>query len=142
VTEDEEDLLAWPGDPAASPLAGRWMYYDRNGVPITSTLRHGRMMQDLEYRRIALDVIGTARVSTVWLGIDHNFGMHGPPIIFETMVFDMPDGWTASGDIAGVWEDRGCWRYATEEEARAGHEAVCAELRVFSLAQEENDVKY
>lgn len=27
-------------------------------------------------------------VSTVWLGLDHNFGRSGPPLIFETMAFN------------------------------------------------------
>ena len=37
-------------------------------------------------------------VSTVFLGLDHNFGGEGPPILWETMVFknsddpDAPDG--------------------------------------------------
>jgi len=50
-------------------------------------------------------------VSTVWLGINHNYGENSEvhPIIFESMVFDK-DG----KDIAQ-------YRYETEEEAFAGH---------------------
>jgi hypothetical protein len=114
-------------DPAATPgMFGRWMFYDRNGVPIKSTREWGRLREDESYYRIASDTIGETWVSTVWLGIDMGF-RGGTPIIFETMVFDAPDS----------WEDAGCWRYATEEEARAGHEAVCAELRVLSLIEHE-----
>lgn len=50
-------------------------------------------------------------VSTVFLGIDHNFGAYGPPIVFETMVCR-----------DGVWEEQ--QRYATWDEAEAGHEAM------------------
>ena len=37
--------------------------------------------------RVAEDMIGTVRVSTVFLGIDHNHFGQGPPLLFETMVF-------------------------------------------------------
>jgi hypothetical protein len=49
-------------------------------------------------------------VSTVWLGLDHNHSMEGPPLIFETMVTNP----------AGEWEDYQ-ERYSTEEEAMEGH---------------------
>ncbi len=55
-------------------------------------------------------------VSTVYLVLDHSFG-YGPPMIFETMVFDdltfSPSGY----DIA-------CERYSTIAEARRGHEEM------------------
>lgn len=37
-------------------------------------------------RHIGNDHIGDVRVSTVFLGIDHNFG-DGEPLLFETMIF-------------------------------------------------------
>lgn len=46
-------------------------------------------------------------VSTVFLGLDHQFG-EGPPLIFETMVFGGP---------LDQYEER----YSTWEEAEAGH---------------------
>lgn len=40
--------------------------------------------------------IGTIRVSTIFLGIDHSFsyaiGGDDRPVLFETMIFGMPDG--------------------------------------------------
>jgi hypothetical protein len=58
--------------------------------------------------QIARTVIGTAVVSTVFLGLDHNFGI-GPPILFETMIFDKrrPRDYME--------------RYSTIEEAQRGH---------------------
>ncbi len=35
---------------------------------------------------MAEDHVGEAWISTLWLGINHNYG-DGPPLIFETMVF-------------------------------------------------------
>lgn len=63
--------------------------------------------------RIGSDYVGDAWVTTVWLGIDHNWGL-GPPLIFETMVFDDNEN------------DEYCRRYATREQALAGHNAVVA----------------
>jgi hypothetical protein len=51
------------------------------------------------------------RVSTVFLGIDHQFGK-GPPILFETMAF------------LSTGESIDCVRYATWEDAEIGHKAM------------------
>jgi hypothetical protein len=40
-------------------------------------------------RTVAYDAVGTGRVSTVFLGIDHSFG-RGAPLLWETMIFDVP----------------------------------------------------
>jgi hypothetical protein len=77
-----------------------------------------------EWRRIALHKRNGVRVSTVFLGIDHNFGLEGPPIVFETMVF-IDD---AEDDERG--NDYGQWRYSTYDEALLGHIRVCN--RVFA----------
>jgi hypothetical protein len=85
-------------------------YYDRNGNPMTME-EWARTFEDFEdYRRVRFtEIPSVARVSTVWLGLDHRFG-DGPPLIFETMVFR--DGWD------GEYQQR----YATEAEAIAGHQ--------------------
>lgn len=51
-------------------------------------------------------------VSTVFLGLNHNFSDKGPPILFETMVF--------GGKFDG--EQR---RYSTYKAAEEGHLQVC-----------------
>ena len=58
-------------------------------------------------------------VSTVRLPFDHTFG-RGTPQLFETMVFER-DG--------EDWMDLHCERYATEDEARDGHEKVVEKWR-------------
>jgi hypothetical protein len=62
----------------------------------------------------------TVEVSTVFLGIDHNLD-YGSPILFETLVF-------------GSDMDGRCQRYATWDEAEAGHrkilEEVCGHLGI------------
>lgn len=66
-------------------------------------------------RHVGDDTIGEARVSTVFLGLNHNWG-DGPPLIFETMVF--------GGPLSDEQE-----RYSTTQEAIDGHAAMCARVR-------------
>jgi hypothetical protein len=92
-------------------------YMDREGNTI-DLQKFAELMEDLEYKRVAESHVGPLWVSTVWLGINHSFGS-GPPQIFETMVF--PE--------EGVWDEEICERYATEEEALAGHQRVVDSLQ-------------
>ena len=55
-------------------------------------------------------------VSTVFLGIDHNWG-DGPPVLYETMVFGGP-------------LDEEQVRYCTRAEAAAGHDEIVRRLAV------------
>lgn len=91
-------------------------YYDRHGQPLRDSEAWSRLFSDPSYKRVAEDhVTDEVWVSTVWLGLNHNWG-DGPPMIFETMVF------------GGPW-DEDQWRYSTEEEALAGHRLIVAGLR-------------
>lgn len=64
-------------------------------------------------RKVARTVLpNDVEVSTVFLGLDHNFS-GGVPILFETMIF--------GGEHDGYQE-----RYATWEEAEAGHKQAVA----------------
>ena len=67
-----------------------------------------------DVRQLALDKIGDVEVSTVFLGFDH--GISGPPLLFETMIFNGPRHL-----------DRD--RYSTWQEAMDGHAAMVAEVR-------------
>lgn len=72
-------------------------------------------------RTVARTRIGPAEVSTVFLAIDHGFGFKGRPILFETMIFVDDDSDPRGLDFGGEYQKR----YATWEEAEAGHaEAV------------------
>jgi hypothetical protein len=63
---------------------------------------------------VRLTVQGDVSVSTVFLGLDHNFGEGGAPLLFETMVFGLPG------------ED--CRRYSTWAEAEEGHARIVAQV--------------
>lgn len=83
------------------------------GDSVAEIVAWAQQFQDPERRRIGLDKIGEAEVSTVFLGINHGFA--GPPLWFETMIF-------------GGFEGEYCERYETLEQARAGHARVVAKL--------------
>lgn len=76
-----------------------------------------KKLRDMKYKRVAYDELKNGyRVSTVWLGLDHNHGWPSEgdkPLIFETMVF-LHEGY-AEQDMQ---------RYSTEKEAVAGHKAM------------------
>lgn len=87
-------------------------YYDRKGQPIgmmewSASLKQNRTVEFYESPQ--------GNVSTVWLGLNHQWG-DGPPLIFETMVF-------------GGALDQECYRYSTEEEAKAGHAAMVQRVK-------------
>lgn len=90
-------------------------YFDRQGQPVSDTLRWAKLFEDRSYQRVALTILTNGiKVSTVWLGLNHQWG-DGPPLIFETMVFP---------DTADFHEDD-CARYSSEAEAVAGHQGMC-----------------
>ena len=89
-------------------------HYDRKGQPM-DFMEWAKSFKNNELRRVAEDTLPDGKwVSTVWLGLNHNFSQDGPPLIFETMVF--PN----DGDMGELDADR----YSTEEEALAGHKAM------------------
>jgi hypothetical protein len=74
-----------------------------------------------ESKNVAEDTIGNKLISTVWLGLDHNhfsviFIPTGPPLLFETMIFDT----NASNDYS-LGEDIYQDRYSTWDQAIIGH---------------------
>lgn len=68
-------------------------------------------------RHVARTVIGPYLVSTIFLGLDHQFG-NGPPLLFETMIF-AEDDWT------GEYQER-C---STWDEAEEQHKTACDYVR-------------
>lgn len=92
-------------------------YFNRQGQAVTSDEWAASFKPEVQ-KVAATDIVShgeTVTVSTVWLGLNHNWG-DGPPLIFETMVFRGP-------------LDEEQVRYSTEAEAIAGHAAMCARVR-------------
>jgi hypothetical protein len=85
-------------------------------VPTFDPLEWGRWFETAE-RHVAHDMdegegAAHVRVSTVFLGLDHNFWGNGPPILWETLVF--------GGPLDGEMD-----RYTSRADALRGHQAMC-----------------
>lgn len=73
-------------------------------------------------RHAGLTTVGRYKISTVFLGLDHNWGL-GPPVVWETMVFKKESKgkkWIL-GDFMKVEMDR-C--SGSSEQAEAMHEKM------------------
>lgn len=114
--------------PAVSD-SSRWFVLEK-GEPkqVADLLEWANWMEANSFsRHIADDTIGSARVSTVFLGLDHNLMGIGPPLLFETMVF----GGAFDGEQV---------RYTTTQQAIDGHNATCVRVRNgSSTAQSEKE---
>jgi hypothetical protein len=67
------------------------------------------------FRVARTEINDKCAVSTVFLGLDHQWG-EGDPILFETMIFGGP-------------LDQEMWRYETWDQAERGHEDAVTEAR-------------
>ena len=85
-------------------------------VPVRCTLmEYATAMQDDANRIIAQATIGEFQISTVFTGIDQNWG-GDQPILFETAVFGLPDGLNPQ------------WLFSTWDEAMQTHNALVSSL--------------
>jgi hypothetical protein len=90
---------------------------DNNPIPEPNALDWAIWFEDNHSRRVGwTQITSEIVVSTVFLGLDHNFSGQGGPILFETMVF------------GGKCDEYQC-RHHTWAEAAAFHAMVVEELR-------------
>lgn len=76
-----------------------------------------KQFEDFKGRRINQTTVDRWDISTVFLGLDHRCSDDGPPLIFETMIFD-------ATDRDHRYADRYCRRYSTKLQAIRGHERI------------------
>ena len=102
------------------------IYYtlkDKKPVPASNVHEWSNWFEKTD-RIVAKDTVENSRISTVFLGLDHSFG-EGPPLLFETLVFD--------GPLADEME-----RYRTWEEAEAGHIKMVEKVKAEASYPEED----
>lgn len=81
---------------------------------IHELIRNPKLIENIEdQRRVGSMMLPGFWISTVFLGIDHNWS-GGPPICFETMIFPK------NGNLSECYMTR----YHTGKEAKAGHDRV------------------
>ena len=90
---------------------------DENRQPVPEPdLRKWAYWYSEANRHVACEQVGDLQISTVFLGIDHGFGCDGPPILYETMVFNQ------SKDNIHPWREIYMERCATWDEAVEMHQ--------------------
>lgn len=108
-------------------MTGKYIL-DKNGnpQPCEDIYEWGEWYEkSTKQRKVARDKVGKVTVSTVFIGIDHNFG-EGPPLLFETMIFN-----------DGGEHDQYQERYSTRQEALAGHIKALRLLEAKPMTEEE-----
>lgn len=136
-------------DPFWDSKKGR--HYDRRGNLITMREWCGLWEMTGDYRILKQEYVGDYWISTVWLGLDHGFGL-GAPLIFETMVFNhtmpspppFPSTMDPESEEFREWSDAypeqtsasdlDMERYATEEQALEGHKQMVRKVRLIAEA--------
>lgn len=105
-----------------TPLADHQYVLDHAGNPVPEPDIHKwRAWFMGNDRRLAFDVVGGTKVSTVFLAFDHRSVLmipddRGPPILWETMIFGGP-------------HDDYQERYSSREAALAGHRRAVRRAR-------------
>lgn len=97
----------------------RYILNDK-GEPILcpDLMEWGKWMEDGN-RVLRQTKVGKLKISTVFLGLDHGFGLDGPggePVLWETMVFD-----TTTGHAVGTDGYDFQTRYSSQSDALEGH---------------------
>lgn len=95
---------------------GYWIL-DERGEPVPADAETWGFWFESADRHVADDADEQTgwRVSTVFIGLDHNFSNAGPPVLWETLVF--------GGPLDGEME-----RYTSRADALEGHRAMCARV--------------
>ena len=87
-------------------MSGQYILDRQTPVPCNELMKWGAWLQNSK-RLVGGKTKRGVRVSTVFLGLDHQYG-EGDPLLFETMIF--------GGEL-----DKDCVRYSTMNQAREGH---------------------
>lgn len=77
-------------------------------------------------RHVGDDFFGEVRVSTIFLGLDHNYAMEGPPVLWETLIF--------GGKLdQHLWRCSGTWEQAEAMHAQAVAQVKAVETGVLAM---------
>jgi hypothetical protein len=90
-------------------------YILKGKEPVSASLLEWGQWFGTADRHVNKTKVGDVDISTVFLGIDHNYGS-GPPLLFETMAF-------------GGKLDQECERYSTWIQAEQGHQAMVERVK-------------
>jgi len=98
---------------------GYYILDEHHNTKQVSLLEWGRWLERADTRVAYTKFECGVWISTVFLGLDHRFGDKGPPLLFETMVFEMT--------MEGGGDEM--WRYSTWDDAETGHKAIVRRVK-------------
>jgi hypothetical protein len=87
-------------------MNGRYILDGHTPVPCEDLIEWAKWMENIDNCRVALTEIGPYTVSTVFLGLDHQW-YKGPPVLFETMIL-LTDHQSFEGDYqirCSTWDE-------------------------------------
>ncbi len=101
--DDSDNVLPFPTIVRINELAESFVFtfrsctlVNRTPLPVDDPVewaeemakrRRTALRTGVDLWRVDETIIGQARVSTVFIGLDHRFSGEGPPVLFETMIF-------------------------------------------------------
>lgn len=123
LLQTEKDVVVTPEAVPLVPASAfhacwmqRYILQGHTPVPVDDPVAWGRWMQAAD-RQVALTSYGEELVvSTVFLGLNHQWQAGQPPWLFQTI-------------LCGLGEAHDCERYSTWADAEAGHARWCAAVR-------------
>lgn len=115
-----------------------WILNGKVPEACTDLLRWAQWFETAQ-RHVADDTLmaGDVRISTIFLGLDHNFSLAGPPLLFESMVFGEEHLVKIFRRERLMRDDLEMWRYATWDEAETGHRKLVERYRALIAEGEE-----
>lgn len=98
-------------------------YFDFDGQEISldewySLWKESRTIAETTLDRTQGESGFAIQVATIWTG--RSWGLEDPPLVYETMAFSL--------ESPNRWDDIGCWRWATSEDAAEGHDRIVRDL--------------
>ena len=100
-----------------------------NAVACDDLTVWGKFMENMAERIVEQEHVGVYWISTVFLGLDHNWSS-GAPILWETMIFDQ------GTEKNRPYRDEFCDRYSSYAEAVDGHAKAVVQAKEW-VAQDE-----
>lgn len=85
---------------------------------VAVSLIHWALWLETANRHIGDTMVGHTRISTIFIGLDHNHSPKGPPLLFETMIFPDQD----AKEILDRYLENYLERYSTYDQAVEGHQ--------------------
>lgn len=92
-------------------MADKYILDGHNAIPCDDLIKWAKWFEKADRIVVKTVISDNITVSTVFLGLNHNFGVKGKPLLFETLVF--------GGEYDGEMR-----RYSTWDKAEKGHKIM------------------